>query len=113
MIYLGSFAKSLFPGARVGFMVADQPVVAVLNVPVRADEKLLELSARDYGVINEGVRRIAALIADTRSCGQAPLGTQFPRRRGVNRPGTLVSEPPVIARAIELVGIALSEMRLP
>jgi (S)-3,5-dihydroxyphenylglycine transaminase len=65
-------------------------------VPVRADEKLLELSARDYGVlwtpmsffyldgggshairlscsalaadqIDEGVRRLAALIADARS----------------------------------------------
>jgi (S)-3,5-dihydroxyphenylglycine transaminase len=180
VIYLGSFAKSLFPGARVGFLVADQPVVsaaghrsllaeelstvksmttvntspiaqaviggalvacgyrlraanaekisfyqhnmrgllaslgrhfadsdvtwnspaggffAVLNVPVQADEKLLELSARDYGVlwtpmrffylngggshamrlscsalpadqIAEGVRRIAALIADVRT----------------------------------------------
>ena len=183
VIYLGSFSKSLFPGARVGFLVADQPVVsaaggrsllaeelstvksmvtvntsaiaqaviggalvacdyslraanaekisfyqrnlrellaalgrrfpgsfsgsgvtwnspaggffAVLTVPVRADEKLLELSARDYGVlwtpmsffylngggshairlccsalatdqIDEGVRRLAALIADTR-----------------------------------------------
>jgi (S)-3,5-dihydroxyphenylglycine transaminase len=69
---------------------------AVLDVPVRADEKLLELSARDYGVlwtpmsffyldgggshairlscsalaadqIDEGVRRLAALIADVRS----------------------------------------------
>jgi (S)-3,5-dihydroxyphenylglycine transaminase len=180
VIYLGSFAKSLFPGARVGFMVADQPVISaagghsllaeelstvksmitvntsaiaqaviggalvscgyslraanaekisfyqrnmkellaaldryfagsdvtwntpaggfftVLNVPFRADEKLLELSARDYGVlwtpmsffylngggshamrlccsalatgqIDEGVRRIAALIAAVRS----------------------------------------------
>lgn len=28
VIYLGSFAKSVFPGARVGFLVADQPVVA-------------------------------------------------------------------------------------
>jgi (S)-3,5-dihydroxyphenylglycine transaminase len=27
VIYLGSFAKSCFPGARVGFLVADQPVV--------------------------------------------------------------------------------------
>jgi (S)-3,5-dihydroxyphenylglycine transaminase len=27
VIYLGSFAKSLFPGARVGFLVADQTVV--------------------------------------------------------------------------------------
>jgi (S)-3,5-dihydroxyphenylglycine transaminase len=27
VIYLGSFAKSCFPGARVGFFVADQPVV--------------------------------------------------------------------------------------
>lgn len=26
VIYLGSFAKSVFPGARVGFLVADQPV---------------------------------------------------------------------------------------
>jgi (S)-3,5-dihydroxyphenylglycine transaminase len=180
VIYLGSFAKSVFPGARVGFCVADQTVVsaaghrslladelstvksmitvntspiaqaviggvlvscgyslrtanrekiafyrrnlrallaalerhfddpaitwnspsggffAVLDVPVRADEKLLELSARDYGVlwtpmsffylngggshairlscsalatdqIDVGVRRLAALIADVRS----------------------------------------------
>lgn len=180
VIYLGSFAKSVFPGARVGFLVADQTVVsaaghrslladelstvksmvtvntspiaqaviggvlvahdcslraanpekiafyrrnlrtllaalerhftgtaitwnspsggffAVLNVPVRADEKLLEVSARDYGVlwtpmsffyldsggshairlscsaltpdqVDEGVRRLATLIADARS----------------------------------------------
>ena len=180
VIYLGSFAKSVFPGARVGFLVADQTVVgaggdrtlladelstvksmitvntspiaqaviggvlascgcslraanqekiafyrrnlrallaalerhfadpqitwnspgggffAVLEVPVRADEKLLEVSARDYGVlwtpmrffyldgggshairlscsaltpdqVDEGVRRLAALIADVRS----------------------------------------------
>jgi (S)-3,5-dihydroxyphenylglycine transaminase len=180
VIYLGSFAKSVFPGARVGFMVADQVVVsaaghrslladelstiksmvtvntspiaqaviggvlvscgyslrtanrekiefyrrnlrvlmaalerhfddpvitwnspsggffAVMDVPVRADEKLLELSARDYGVlwtpmsffylngggshairlscsalvpdqIDEGVRRLATLITDVRS----------------------------------------------
>jgi (S)-3,5-dihydroxyphenylglycine transaminase len=179
VIYLGSFAKSVFPGARVGFLVADQAVVsaaghrslladelstvksmitvntsaiaqaviggvlvscgyslreanraktefyrgnlrvllaalarhfddpliswnspsggffAVLDVPVRADEKLLELSARDYGVlwtpmsffyldgggshairlscsalvpdqIDEGVRRLAALVAAAR-----------------------------------------------
>jgi (S)-3,5-dihydroxyphenylglycine transaminase len=180
VIYLGSFAKSVFPGARVGFLVADQAVVssaghrslladelstvksmvtvntspiaqaviggvlvscdyslraanrekiafyrrnlrellaalqrhfsdpaitwnspgggffAVLDVPVRADEKLLEVSARDYGVlwtpmsffytggggshairlscsalatdqVDEGVRRLATLIADARS----------------------------------------------
>jgi len=180
VIYLGSFAKSVFPGARVGFLVADQTVVsasgfrsllanelstvksmitvntspiaqaviggvlvscgysllaanrekiafyrrnlralltalerhfsgqavtwntpsggffAVLAVPVLADEKLLERSARDYGVlwtpmsffyldgggshairlscsalpagqIDEGVRRVAALIAAARS----------------------------------------------
>lgn len=179
VIYLGSFAKSVFPGARVGFLVADQIVVsavggrslladelstvksmvtvntspiaqaviggvlvscgyslraanrekiefyrsnlrtllaalerhfsdpaitwnspsggffAVVDVPVRADEKLLEFSARDYGVlwtpmsffylncggshairlscsalgadqIDEGVRRLAALIDDVR-----------------------------------------------
>ena len=178
VIYLGSFAKSCFPGARVGFLVADQTVVdakgtrtllaeelstiksmltvntspiaqaviggvliesgcslraanrekvrfyrnnlrtlltalvrefaadariswnepsggffAVLDVPVRADEDLLEISAREYGVlwtpmsffysggggshairlscsaldparIDEGVRRLAALIRD-------------------------------------------------
>ena len=28
VIYLGSFAKSVFPGARVGFLVADQAVVS-------------------------------------------------------------------------------------
>ncbi|WP_062214274.1 aminotransferase class I/II-fold pyridoxal phosphate-dependent enzyme [Streptomyces sp. NBRC 109706] len=27
VVYLGSFAKSVFPGARVGFVVADQPVL--------------------------------------------------------------------------------------
>jgi (S)-3,5-dihydroxyphenylglycine transaminase len=180
VIYLGSFAKSVFPGARVGFLVADQTVVsagggrslladelstvksmvtvntsaiaqaviggvlascgcslraanqekigfyrrnlrallgalerhfadsaitwnspsggffAVLNVDFTADEALLEVSARDYGVlwtpmsffyldgggthairlscsalttdqIDEGVRRLARLIADVRS----------------------------------------------
>lgn len=180
VIYLGSFAKSVFPGARVGFLVADQAVIsadghrrlladelstvksmitvntspiaqaviggvlvlcgyslraanhdkialyrrnlrallaalerhfsdpaitwnspsggffAVVSVPVRVDEKLLELSARDYGVlwtpmsffylggggeqairlscsalqtgqIDEGVRRLAAFIAGVRS----------------------------------------------
>jgi (S)-3,5-dihydroxyphenylglycine transaminase len=181
VLYLGSFAKSVFPGARVGFLVADQAVVsaaghrtlladelstvksmvtvntspiaqaviggvlvscgyslraanqekiafyrrnlrallaalerhfgddpaitwnspsggffAVMDVPVRADEKLLELSARDYGVlwtpmsffylnggggnairlscsalvtdqIDAGVRRLATLIADVRA----------------------------------------------
>jgi (S)-3,5-dihydroxyphenylglycine transaminase len=180
VMYLGSFAKSVFPGARVGFLVADQVVVsadgqrslladelstvksmvtvntspiaqaviggvlvscgyslraansekiafyrrnlrtllaalerhfsdpeitwnspsggffAVLSAPVRADEKLLELSARDYGVlwtpmsffylgaggehairlscsalptdqIDEGVRRLATFIAGVRS----------------------------------------------
>jgi (S)-3,5-dihydroxyphenylglycine transaminase len=180
VIYLGSFAKSIFPGARVGFLVADQTVVdssgartlladelstvksmvtvntspiaqaviggalissgyslraanqekiafyrrnlrallgalerhfsgtavtwnapaggffAVADVPVRADEKLLELSARDYGVlwtpmsffyldgggshairlscsalptdqIDEGVRRLGALLAGATS----------------------------------------------
>jgi (S)-3,5-dihydroxyphenylglycine transaminase len=180
VLYLGSFAKSVFPGARVGFLVADQTVVdssgarrlladelstvksmvtvntspiaqaviggvlvscgyslraanrekigfyrrnlrallaalerhfagtaitwnapaggffAVADVPVRADEKLLEVSARDYGVlwtpmsffyldgggshairlscsalatdqIDEGARRLAALIADVAS----------------------------------------------
>lgn len=178
VIYLGSFAKSVFPGARVGFLVADQTVVdadgrrsllaeelstvksmvtvntspiaqavvggvlleagcslraanrekiehyrralatllaaleatftdpaitwnapaggffAVLDVPVRADDKLLERSASEYGVlwtpmsffyldgggaqamrlscsaltepeIVEGVRRLARLIGDT------------------------------------------------
>jgi (S)-3,5-dihydroxyphenylglycine transaminase len=181
VIYLGSFAKSVFPGARIGFLVADQTVVsatgahslladelstvksmitvntspiaqaviggvlaasgyslraanqekiafyrrnlrtllaalarqfaddaaitwnspnggffAVLGVPVRADEKLLELSARDYGVlwtpmsffyldgggstairlscsaltpeqIDEGVRRLARFLNDVRA----------------------------------------------
>lgn len=180
VIYLGSFAKSVFPGARVGFLVADQTVVdadgrhtllaeelsavksmltvntspiaqaviggflvscgcslraanqekiafyrhnlrtllaaldrsfagidgvgwnapdggffAVLGTPVIADDALLEVSARDYGVlwtpmsmfyagrggeqqirlsasylaphdIEEGVRRLARLVADRR-----------------------------------------------
>jgi (S)-3,5-dihydroxyphenylglycine transaminase len=176
VIYIGSFAKSAFPGARVGYLVADQVVVGdektlladelstiksmltvntspiaqaviggllvesefslrranrakidfyrtnlitleaslsrhftsgrvtwnspaggffmMMDVPVRADESLLEISARSYGVlwtpmsffylhgagshsirlscsalepgqIDEGVRRLAALIADT------------------------------------------------
>jgi (S)-3,5-dihydroxyphenylglycine transaminase len=168
VIYLGSFAKSCFPGARVGFLVADQTVVdgagrrtlladalstvksmvtvntspvaqaviggmlvscgfslraanqekirfyrrnmktliealdrhvpdggffAVLDVPMNADEKLLETSARQYGVlwtpmsffytagggtrsirlscsyvgpdqVSEGVRRLARLVEE-------------------------------------------------
>ncbi len=39
VIYLGSFAKSCFPGARVGFLVADQTVVdAAGNRTLLADE---------------------------------------------------------------------------
>ncbi|MFD0634053.1 PLP-dependent aminotransferase family protein [Catenulispora yoronensis] len=39
VIYLGSFAKSVFPGARVGFLVADQPVVdAAHHRTLLADE---------------------------------------------------------------------------
>ncbi len=39
VIYLGSFAKSYFPGVRVGFLVADQPVVdAAGNRTLLAEE---------------------------------------------------------------------------
>ena len=39
VIYLGSFAKSVFPGARVGFLVADQTVVSAAgHRSVLADE---------------------------------------------------------------------------
>jgi (S)-3,5-dihydroxyphenylglycine transaminase len=38
VLYLGSFAKSVFPGARVGFLVADQTVVAEGGRTLLAEE---------------------------------------------------------------------------
>jgi (S)-3,5-dihydroxyphenylglycine transaminase len=40
VIYLGSFAKSVFPGARVGFLVADQPVEDAAGRRSRLAEEL-------------------------------------------------------------------------
>src|SRR5260370_11666757 len=177
VIYLGSFAKSVSPGARVGFLVADQAVVgadghrslladelstvksmitvntspiaqaviggvlvscgyslraanrekiafyrrtlrallaalerhftdpaitwnspsggffAVLDVPVRADEKLLELSARDYGVLwtpmlffylDGGGSRAIRLSCSALAAHQI--------RAGLRRPCTLIAD---------------------
>ena len=33
VIYLGSFAKTAFPGARVGYLVADQDVIRLVVAP--------------------------------------------------------------------------------
>ena len=38
VIYFGSFAKTCFPGARVGYVIADQPVVGSAARTVLADE---------------------------------------------------------------------------
>jgi len=38
VIYLGSFSKSAFPGVRVGFAIADQPVVGAAGTGLLADE---------------------------------------------------------------------------
>ncbi|GIH19610.1 aminotransferase-like domain-containing protein [Rugosimonospora africana] len=40
VVYLGSFAKSGFPGARIGFLVADQRVVAADRPPALLAEEL-------------------------------------------------------------------------
>jgi (S)-3,5-dihydroxyphenylglycine transaminase len=38
VIYVGSFAKTVFPGARVGFAVADQPVAVGAHIESLADQ---------------------------------------------------------------------------
>lgn len=38
VVYVGSFAKTVFPGARVGFAVADQPVAVGARIELLADQ---------------------------------------------------------------------------
>ncbi|WP_078626237.1 PLP-dependent aminotransferase family protein [Streptomyces sp. NRRL S-241] len=59
VVYVGSFAKTVFPGARVGYVVADQPVegVAAGEGPLLADQlaKLKSMLTLNTSTISQAV----------------------------------------------------------
>ncbi|MCH7417516.1 PLP-dependent aminotransferase family protein [Pseudomonas mosselii] len=59
VIYLGSFSKTIFPGARVGFVVADQPVAST-------------------GLLAEQIAKIKSMVTvNTSPIAQAIIGGQL------------------------------------
>src|SRR2546430_8279758 len=62
VIYLGSFAKSVFPGARVGFLVADQTVVDAAGRRTLLAEELSAvksmLTVNTSPITQAGIRRL-------------------------------------------------------
>ncbi|MFF2191450.1 PLP-dependent aminotransferase family protein [Streptomyces sp. NPDC058157] len=59
VVYVGSFAKTVFPGARVGYVVADQPVAGVTSGdgPLLADQlaKLKSMLTLNTSTISQAV----------------------------------------------------------
>lgn len=69
VVHLGSFSKTLFPGARVGFAVADQPVVdADGNAGLLADElaKIKSMVTVNTSALSQAVVAGALLAAEGR-----------------------------------------------
>jgi (S)-3,5-dihydroxyphenylglycine transaminase len=60
VIYLGSFAKSVFPGARVGFLVADQAVVSADGHRTLLADELSTVKSMVTVNTSPGTRRAAA-----------------------------------------------------
>lgn len=97
VVYLGSFAKTGFPGARIGYAVADQRVAAgdggvslladelskiksmvTVNTPPVAQAIVAgKLLAHDYSVIRANVRETAVYLQNRRQV-LAGLGQRFP-----------------------------------
>lgn len=65
VIYLGSFAKTAFPGARVGYLVADQPVLGGTGEPRPFAEELAKVKSM-FTVNTSGVSQalIGGLLAE-------------------------------------------------
>ncbi|HET8662226.1 MAG TPA: aminotransferase class I/II-fold pyridoxal phosphate-dependent enzyme [Micromonosporaceae bacterium] len=67
VVHLGSFSKTIFPGARVGFVVADQPVVdAAGHTGVLADEltKIKSMVTVNTSPLSQAAVAGALLAAD-------------------------------------------------
>lgn len=70
VIHLGSFAKTLFPGARVGYVVADQPVVA--DRPVAGE-----------GLLAQELTKIKSMVTvNTSAVSQAIVGGMLLAAKG-------------------------------
>jgi (S)-3,5-dihydroxyphenylglycine transaminase len=107
VLYLGSFAKSCFPGPRVGFLVADQPVIdaagrrTVLAEELSAIKSMITVNTSPIaqavvgGILLASGGSLRAANADKRAFYrrnldvlQEALATAFPAGSGVrwNRP---------------------------
>jgi (S)-3,5-dihydroxyphenylglycine transaminase len=72
VIYMGSFSKTLFPGLRLGFLVADQPVVLPTGdrVPLAAElSKIKSLTTVNTSTVSQAVAG-GILIAAGASLGR-------------------------------------------
>ena len=78
VIHLGSFSKTAFPGARVGFAVADQPVTdAAGHTGLLADElaKIKSMVTVNTSPVSQAV--MAGMLL---ACAGTDLGAQHARR---------------------------------
>ncbi|MEY9842843.1 DNA-binding transcriptional MocR family regulator [Streptacidiphilus sp. EB103A] len=99
VIYLGSFAKTVIPGARIGYVVADQPVSAPGRAGLLADEmsKIKSMvtvntpavaQAVVAGVPGLGGERLVAVPVAQRGAGVGvlvPLGADPGRGLGLDQ----------------------------
>lgn len=113
VVYVGSFAKTAFPGARVGYLVADQPVTGVGpgEGPLLADQlaKLKSMLTLNTSTISQAViggkllengcsmtratEREAEVYRRNLAAVLAGLGRYFPVSEGGSRPRAIWNVP--------------------
>ena len=100
VVHLGSFAKSAFPGARVGFVVADQPVtyatghvglladelakiksMVTVNTPAVSQSVIAGMLLTCQGRLSELNREAASYYANAMKATLRQLEQCFPERR--------------------------------
>ncbi|MFE7115566.1 PLP-dependent aminotransferase family protein [Streptomyces sp. NPDC057654] len=86
VVHIGSFAKTVFPGARLGFVVADQPVVedhpAVDGEPVVGDQPVVGGAGRRTLLADELAKIKSMVTVNTPSLSQAVVAGALLAARG-------------------------------
>lgn len=97
VIHLGSFSKTAFPGARVGYVIADQNVVdpagktclladelakiksmVTVNTPSLSQAAIAGMLLECGGRISRQSRQVAAHYGEAMQCALGQLGERFP-----------------------------------
>ena len=127
-IYIGTFSKALFPGLRVGYLVAAPPLLAqlVLSRAVSDFGGDLVTQAALAGLLADGglerhVRRLRKTLAVRRAALLAALAAQMPEGTQVTPPagGSMVwltlpeaADPEAVRASARAEGIAYTPGRL-